>query len=112
MVAALLETVLKRDRMIVAGALVALTALAWTYELWASSSMSSAASVQAITGMNMPGMDTGTGSVSSSAGFAFTAAMWVVMMIGMMTPSAAPMILLYARVGRLARAGGRPFAPA
>jgi predicted metal-binding membrane protein len=32
--------------------------------------------------------------------FAFEFAMWTVMMVGMMTPSAAPMILIYARVGR------------
>src|SRR5258707_9499309 len=36
--------------------------------------------------------------------------MWGVLMIGMMTPSAAPMILLYARIGRQARADGRLFA--
>ena len=32
--------------------------------------------------------------------FAYVFAMWAVMMVGMMAPSAAPMILLYARVGR------------
>jgi predicted metal-binding membrane protein len=37
-------------------------------------------------------------------------AMWVVMMIGMMTPSVAPMILVYARVGRQAVTLGKPFA--
>jgi predicted metal-binding membrane protein len=31
-------------------------------------------------------------------------------MVGMMTPSAAPMILIYARVGRQASAQGKPFA--
>jgi predicted metal-binding membrane protein len=36
--------------------------------------------------------------------------MWVVMMIGMMTPSIAPMILIYARVGRQAMVDGKPFA--
>jgi len=36
--------------------------------------------------------------------------MWVVMMIGMMTPSAAPVVLLYARVGRQAAVDGKPFA--
>jgi predicted metal-binding membrane protein len=35
--------------------------------------------------------------------------MWVVMMMGMMTPSVAPMILIYARVGRQAAASGTPF---
>ena len=37
--------------------------------------------------------------------------MWSVMMIGMMTPSVAPMILIYARVARQASARGTPFAP-
>ena len=36
--------------------------------------------------------------------------MWVVMMIGMMTPSVAPMILVYARIGRQTAGEGRPFA--
>jgi predicted metal-binding membrane protein len=43
--------------------------------------------------------------------FAFVFAMWAVMMVGMMAPSAAPMILMYARVGRQAAAKGTPFAP-
>jgi predicted metal-binding membrane protein len=42
--------------------------------------------------------------------FAFVFAMWAVMMIGMMTPSAMPMILLYARVGRQATTAGKPLA--
>lgn len=37
-------------------------------------------------------------------------AMWFIMMIGMMTPSAAPMILIYARVGRQAAVQGKPYA--
>ncbi len=36
--------------------------------------------------------------------------MWAVMMIGMMTPSAVPMILIYARVGRQATQQGKPLA--
>jgi predicted metal-binding membrane protein len=36
--------------------------------------------------------------------------MWTVMMVGMMTPSAAPMILMYARAGRYAQAQGTPLA--
>jgi predicted metal-binding membrane protein len=42
--------------------------------------------------------------------FAFVFAMWVVMMVGMMAPSAAPMILIYARLGRQGKGDGRPFA--
>jgi predicted metal-binding membrane protein len=46
----------------------------------------------------------------SAEEFIFTLAMWIVMMIGMMTPSAAPIILLYARVERQAASQGKPFA--
>jgi predicted metal-binding membrane protein len=35
---------------------------------------------------------------------------WVVMMVGMLTPSAAPMILLYARVGRQSEMQGKSLA--
>jgi len=42
--------------------------------------------------------------------FAFVFAMWAVMMVGMMTPSAVPMILMYARVGRHAGPQSTPFA--
>jgi predicted metal-binding membrane protein len=42
--------------------------------------------------------------------FAFVFVMWTVMMVGMMTPSAMPMILMYARIGRSTEAQGAPFA--
>jgi predicted metal-binding membrane protein len=41
---------------------------------------------------------------------AFVFLMWAVMMIGMMTPSVAPMLLIYTRVGRQAAQQGRPLA--
>src|SRR6516164_1359436 len=107
-----LETVLRRDRLIVAGALGVLAALAWSYVLWLAADM------------NMGGMDmSGFRMIPAGAGlmvpafapwsameFALVFAMWVVMMVGMMTPSAAPMILIYARVGRLAAIANKPFA--
>jgi predicted metal-binding membrane protein len=46
----------------------------------------------------------------TAADFVTTFTMWAIMMVGMMTPSVAPMILLYARVGRQARAAEKPFA--
>ena len=45
------------------------------------------------------------------ATFVFMFAMWAVMMVGMMLPSAAPMLLIHARVARQSMARGRPFAP-
>jgi predicted metal-binding membrane protein len=104
--------VLRRDRIIIILALALLTGLAWSYLLWLSADMS------------MGGMDmTGLRMIPSGMGlmipadipwrameFAFVFAMWTVMMVGMMTPSEAPMILMYARVGRQTQAHGRPLA--
>jgi predicted metal-binding membrane protein len=108
-----LEPLLRRDRVVVAVALVVIVALAWIYVLHLAA------------GMDMGGMDmTGFRMIStglemamapaqapwSGTEFVLTFAMWAVMMIGMMTPSAAPMILIYARAGRMASAAGSPLA--
>ena len=112
MAPAALETVLRRDRIIVAAALVGLATLAWAYVLWLAADM------------DMGGMDmsdfrmipAGIGIMApvlspwSGMEFAFVFAMWAVMMVGMMTPSAAPMILIYARLGRQALVADKPFA--
>ena len=47
----------------------------------------------------------------SGAEFAFMFLMWSVMMVAMMLPSAAPMVLFYARVGRKAAIDAEPFTP-
>ena len=97
---------LRRDRIVVILALALLTVLTWGYVLWLS------------TDMGMGGMDmAGFRMIPSGMGlmvpanmpwrameFAFVFAMWIVMMVGMMTPLAAPMFLMYARVGRLIEA--------
>ena len=107
-----LETVLRRDRLVVAGALGIIVALAWAYVLWLANDM------------NMGGMDmTGFRMIPAGVGimlpasepwraieFAYVFLMWAVMMVGMMAPSAAPMILMCARVGRQRKAEGKPFA--
>jgi len=107
-----LATLLRRDRLAVAAALTVVTLLAWAYLLWLSAQMAG----DAMTGM--PGMDMSAmaGAMAPSirawspADFAFMFAMWAVMMVGMMTPSVAPMLLLYAGVGRKAAESGAPFA--
>ena len=108
-----LEALLRRDRYVVSAALIALTLLAWTYVLWLAATMDMSAShASSMPGMdmsNMPGMGPAIKDWSLTD-FVFTFAMWTVMMVGMMTPSAAPMILLYARVGRQAAVQGKPFA--
>lgn len=117
---------LRRDRAIVLAALAALTSLAWIYLAWLSDApqwmpMPSAAGGGApmdLSGMDMTGMDmAGMGTPAAGLtwtvrGLALLFAMWAVMMVGMMTPSVAPMVLLYARVGRRAAEQGKPFASA
>jgi predicted metal-binding membrane protein len=109
---AAIERVLRRDRVIVATALVVLTALAWVYVWWLAADMdmggmdmSGFRMIPAGLGMMMP-----TTAPWNAMEFAFVFAMWAVMMIAMMTPSASPMILIYARVGRQAAQQGRPLA--
>jgi len=103
-------TLLRRDRIIVALALALLTAMTWSYLLWLSADMG-------MGDMDMSGfrmIPSGRGlmvpehSPWRAMEFAFVFAMWTVMMVGMMTPPAAPMILMYARVGRQAEAQARP----
>jgi predicted metal-binding membrane protein len=106
--------VLCRDRIVIVLPLIAVSALAWSYLLWL------------LADMGMGGMDmsdfrripTGMGLLLPAHApwlgieFAFVFAMWTVMMIGMMVPSAVPMILMYARVGRCTQAQGTPLGAA
>lgn len=108
----LLAALLRRDRAVSLAALVALTALAWADLVWLAEDM-------AMGGMDMTGfrmIPAGQALMMpatepwKSIEFGYVFAMWVVMMIGMMTPSVAPVILIYARVGRQAALTGTPFA--
>jgi predicted metal-binding membrane protein len=109
-----LEALLKRDRLIVGAALALVTALAWMYLVWLARGMSMTDSTMP----SMPDMPDMAGMAMHSAAshpwppgeFLLTLLMWTVMMAGMMTPSAAPMILLYARVSRQATLQGKAFA--
>jgi predicted metal-binding membrane protein len=107
-----LEAVLRRDRLVVVGALGIIIVLAWAYVLWLANDMDMGG--MAMTGFRM--IPAGMGIMLpanmpwKAIEFAYVFAMWAVMMVGMMAPSAAPMILLYARVGRQGKAEGRPFA--
>lgn len=81
-----------RDRWIVGAALLATAALAWAWLL-----------MQPVQDMAMAGMS--DPSPWSAAYLVPAFAMWALMMVAMMLPSAMPMILLYARV--TAKAGAR-----
>jgi predicted metal-binding membrane protein len=102
--------VLRRDRLLVVVALALLTAMAWSYLLWLSAHMN-------MGGMDMSGfrmIPSGMGDIVpahmpwSAREFAFVFVMWTLMMVGMMTPSTAPMLLMHARVGRKTDAQPKP----
>ncbi|MGH8179225.1 MAG: DUF2182 domain-containing protein [Steroidobacter sp.] len=99
-----IDSLLRRERAVVAVCLAALTVLAWMY-IWRGAGMGMTASQmtrlalfphtqpELMVGMSMPRITWVT-----------IVAMWWVMMIAMMTPSAAPFVLLYGRVVRHANA--------
>lgn len=95
----LLPSVLRRDRLVVAVGLATLTVLAWFYVLEMSRMMSPHIR------MTMP-MAGGAPKLS------WLVPMWIVMMVAMMVPSAAPTILLFANVARRRREQGVPTASA
>jgi predicted metal-binding membrane protein len=72
-----------RDRYTLLVALVALAVLAWAYLRWSP----------------MP-MPASSGGLRTSHYALVTFLMWLVMMVGMMTPSVAPTVLLFARIAR------------
>lgn len=123
-----LETLLRRDRTVIAASVATLVALAWIYILWLATTMDMGGMVTPEAGMDADtpmgdGMEMGSEGQAdlekligvsprpwTAVDAAFTLTMWMVMMVGMMLPSATPMILLYARVGRQSRGDGKPFA--
>ena len=100
------EALVRRDRAIVAVGLVVIAGLSWIWLL------AGAGTGMNVWSMSRPALFPGGASMimepmSWSAGtLAIMASMWWVMMIAMMIPSAAPMILLHARVTRHAQAKG------
>jgi predicted metal-binding membrane protein len=106
------ERLLKRDRMITLAGLAALCVLAWIYIVTGAGFGMSAWDMTTLAWFphqqahdTMPGMNLG-GTTWGPGTWALMVAMWWIMMIAMMTPSAAPTILLYARVHGYALAQG------
>ncbi len=99
-----LETVLRRDRVIVLSGLVVIAALAWAYTVYLAQDMGS---------MDMGGMGMGMSMPNTQSwgvvDFTTMFVMWVVMMVAMMIPTAAPMVLMFATVNRRRREQQRPY---
>jgi len=123
-----LEALLKHDRAIVVAGLVFVTAISWLYVLvgagmgmsaFEMSSLSMAKGAPDASSMRLPmtaAMGQAMVAVVTPADWtwAYTLlmlAMWWVMMIAMMLPSAAPMILVFALVNRRSGASSGPYVP-
>src|SRR5258707_15548432 len=85
---------LQRERTLILTVLLILTAASWALLIWQSRTA------------NTMGM-----GLTMGMGAALFLAIWVVMMIAMMFPAAAPMILVFAQVQRDRRRGGWAFWP-
>jgi predicted metal-binding membrane protein len=102
------ERLLRRDRWIVLSGLAAITLLSWAYILTGAGTGMSARSMTKT--WLFPHRMAGTPLYPAgwtSTYWIIMLLMWWVMMIAMMTPSAAPMILLYARATRYAQRKGQ-----
>ena len=106
--ARLLEAVLRWDRVVLVAGLVAVLALAWGWLLAGAGMVMSAGEMTAMAGMDGWLMQP---AVWTPAYAVLIFAMWWVMMVAMMLPSAAPMLLLFARVNRKDKAAGAPLVP-
>jgi predicted metal-binding membrane protein len=103
-----LEAVLRRDRFVVVAALVAVIVVAWIWIVVGAGTGMSAVAMTRMAGM--PDMDMMMERATWSPGYAgLIFAMWWVMMLAMMLPSAAPMLLLFARANRAQKARDRPY---
>jgi predicted metal-binding membrane protein len=102
---AVLESIVRRDRVVGVAALALLVAAAWLYLAHFASGMSE------ISLDDMPGMAMSEMYEWSWIEVAMLAVMWVVMMVAMMMPAATPMILIFAAIHRRRAEQGRPAVP-
>lgn len=80
-----------RDKVLILACITLITALAWVYLLHVEQQMSSSV----VQSNMMAAMGMAIDAPWTAADLLLTFAMWAVMMVGMMGPSAAPMILLF-----------------
>jgi predicted metal-binding membrane protein len=94
------EAIRKRDSAFVIAGLAGIAGIAWVYMIHLARDMGKSMGME----MGVPRMQ-GWGAVD----FVLMFVMWAVMMVAMMTPSAAPMILMYSRVNRRHHEQRSPF---
>jgi predicted metal-binding membrane protein len=103
-----LETVLRRDRWVVVATLVMVIIAAWIWIVFGAGTGTTAVAMTQMAGM--PDMDMMMQRAVWTPGYAgLIFAMWWVMMLAMMLPSATPMLLLFARINRTQKVRDRPY---
>jgi len=101
MVVEVVETVLKRDRLIVLSGLAIIVGLAWAYMVYLALDMQKMTMEMTMPRMQMWGI----------VDFGMMFIMWSVMMVAMMIPSATPMILTFATLKRQRQKEQSPLLP-
>ena len=96
-----------RERALILGLLLLFAAICWTLLLRRTAPMAGLPT----DGVAMGGMSMGGLGITQGMHAAAFMAMWVIMMIAMMFPSAAPMILMFAGVHGANRMRGQAFVP-
>ena len=104
----MLEVMLRHERLVLVAALAAIVAMAWGWLVVGAGMDMSAIEMTAMAGMDGWLMQPAVWSLSYAL---LIFAMWWVMMVAMMLPSAAPTLLLFARVNRKEKAAGSPLMP-
>ncbi len=102
-----METILRRERLIVGGCLAVMVLVAWWYLFYSRAAMPG----MDMSGMNMPGMDMPGPQEWGAPAVFLLFVMWAVMMVAMMVPSAAPMVLAFVSVNQRRQTAGRQFVP-
>jgi predicted metal-binding membrane protein len=105
---ALLEAIIRRDRLVLVAGMVVVSALAWGWLVLGAGTDMSAIEMTRMAGMDGWMMQP---AVWTPAYALLIVSMWWVMMVAMMLPSAAPMLLLFARINRNEKAAGSPLMP-
>jgi len=103
---AILPLLLRRDRLPALLGLIGVALLAWAYLVW----MALAIDRGGMGGDGVPALVMPQLASWSAADWVLMFLMWAIMMVGMMLPSAAPMILLYDRVRERQAARGASLA--
>ena len=96
-----LETILKRDRLVIVAGLILLTLASWAYLFYDDWRMRTTGSCCKLAEVDLRKW--------LSWDLLLLFVMWAIMMVAMMAPTAAPMVLTFASVNRRRRAAQKPY---